>query len=66
MNLIADESAQDPVDELVPCQRSLAGELPGHHERLEMCVVITFDPDERFVETGLDQARYVSRVHILE
>lgn len=56
MDLFADEFAKCPVYELVPRQRPFAGKFAGYDERLEMRVVGAFDPDDRAIEAGLDQA----------
>jgi len=55
MNFVADQRAKRLVDELVPGERPLALEFARDDHGLEMGIVIAGDPDDRIVESGLDE-----------
>src|SRR5690606_20660357 len=63
MNFIAHQAAQAVINQLVPRERALSGELIGNDYGLEMSVVVTRDIDSRIPQAGCDERFDFFRLH---
>lgn len=63
VNLVADQSAETLVHELMPRQGALALKFQRDHQRFEMGVVITENFNSGVFKSGLDQAAYFRWIH---
>ncbi len=57
MYLITNQRAKTLVDQLMPCEQSLAVEFGRDDQRPEMRIIIALDFDDRVVKPGLYQPR---------
>lgn len=64
MNLVADQGAEAPVDELVSCQGAFVCKLCRNDQRLEMSIVFTHHFYDCVAEFGLDEAPDFRWVHV--
>ena len=63
VDLVADQFAERPVNELVSGKRPLAGEISGYDERFEVRIVVAGYGRRCAFEAGFDQSRNILRIH---